>query len=59
MDICHAVLERHLMFKSGTFGTYHKVKFAIRDYVEQVRQKSDPLDIGETAWSEDHRDEGE
>lgn len=51
-------LERHVMLKSDRLGTYRKVESSIRDYVEQLRHKSDPMDVGEMTCSEYHWEEG-
>lgn len=56
MDTCPVELERHLMLNSDRFDMYPKVRPAIRDYIEQVRHQRDPMEVGETALSE-NRDE--
>lgn len=45
MDICPAVLEKHLILNSHRFETYPEVMLATRDGVEQMRRKSDPMDL--------------
>lgn len=57
-DVCPAELEWYLMINSERFETYPKAKFATRDYYEQLCHKRALMDVGETAWSEDHWDEG-
>lgn len=45
-----AELETHFILNSERCGTHPKDKAATRDYMEQVRQKSDPMELDETAY---------
>lgn len=47
--MCLVELERHLVLNSDRYDTYPMVKSAIGDYVEQMRHKSDPMEVGEIA----------
>lgn len=47
MHMCPLDLERHLVLNSDRYDIYPKVKSAIRDYVEEMRHKSDPMQVGE------------
>lgn len=46
MDMCLVGLARHLVLNSDRYDNYSKVKSAIRDYVGQMRHRSDPMYIG-------------
>lgn len=46
MDMCPPELERHRVLNSDRYDTHPKLKSAIRDYLEQMRHKSDPTEIG-------------
>lgn len=61
MDTCPPELERHLVLKPDRYDTHPKVKSAMRDHVEQMRHKLDPMDIGDVTWhrEEDYEDEWE
>lgn len=46
MDMCPDALARHLMLNANKFDTFPKVRFEIRDYVERIRRKGDPMENG-------------
>lgn len=50
MDMWGLEVKRDLMLNSDRFDTCPKVKSAIRDYVKQLRHKSDPIDESDMAW---------
>lgn len=53
MDMCPMELDRHLVPNSGRYVTYPKGKAAVRDYLEQMRDKSDPMEVGEMSDAAD------
>lgn len=59
MDMCPPELERHLLLNSDRYDTCAKVKAAIRDYGEQMRHKSDPMEVVEMAGDGDDEYDGE
>lgn len=44
---------------AGRYDTYPKVKSAIRDNAEQMRHKSDPMEVDEMAHAADEEYDGE
>lgn len=53
MDTCPTELGRHRVLNSDRYNTYPYVKAAIRDYVEQMRHKSDPMEMDEAVCNAD------
>lgn len=49
-DVCPAEVERHPVLDSYRHHMYPKVNSGIRDYVEQLRHKSDPMQTDELRW---------
>lgn len=45
MAMCPAELEKHHVLNSDRCETTPQVKSAIKDYAEQLRHKSDPMDV--------------
>lgn len=61
-DMCPTELERHLVLNSDRYDTYPKVKASTRDYIEQMRHRSDksvPMDVGEMAYQVEDDPDGE
>lgn len=64
LDMCPTECERHLTLNSDRYDTYPNVNPAIRDCVEQMRHKSDPMGVAkvacqgeveqDTEWDESH-----
>lgn len=47
MGMCPMYLERHLLLNSLSFDRYPKIQASIRDCVEQMCQKSEPMEVDE------------
>lgn len=45
------------MLNSDRFDTCPEVRSAIREFIEQLRHKNDPMDVGQLAWSHERDDE--
>lgn len=50
-DMAPAELQKQRMLNPDRFDQHPKVRLAIRDYVAQMRQNSDPMDMDQIAYT--------
>lgn len=59
VGMCQPELEKRFIINSDRFDTYPKAKAAIIYYVDQMRYKSDPMDIGDMVFPAEDEYAGE